>query len=372
VVRDSTAEQTPSVHAATNSGSGNVSVTTTGSLSIARISNLGGTVTLNAGDAISQTGGITTVALRTSSASGTRLDGANAVASFSATNANSGDIVLTNTTRPNTLSVLGVSNDGGGVMIDNTGAILTSGDITAAKGALSLTAHSPITVSSVLAARDGITLNALPSSLAADTIAINGTLTSATGSIALVAGTSALVNDSATLSVPTGSGISLTALGGAVSVLPGATFVGATPTITQSLPAPVSPPVSVPLPVVSPGPAPTVVTLPIPGLAPEAAALNSGPGIVPTTIDSMQKASAPFDGAARNPALLSIVDAAGGTGALSGSLVERQTIGGGADSFGGVATSEKTSGDPDNTGGATGKAQGTDQNRPAKSLPVCS
>jgi filamentous hemagglutinin family protein len=355
--------------AATNTESGNVLVTTTGSLSVSQISDVSGTVTINAGDAISQTGGITAAALRTSSGTGTRLDGTNAVSSFSAANASSGDIVFVNTTRPGTLTVLGVNNNGGGVMIDNTGAILTSGDITAAQGALSLTAHSPITVSSALAARDGITLNALPSSLALDTISINGTLASATGNIALVAGTSALVAGSASFTVSSGSGISLSALAGDVSVLPGATFVGATPTITQRAPTSISPPVSTPAPIVAPAPAPMPAT---PGLTPEIAPLAGAPVATPTTIDSIQKTTAPFETAARNPALLSIVDAGGATGFSSGYPVERQTIGGGVDSFGGVASPERSAGDSDNTGGAPGKAAGTEANRPAKSLPVCS
>ncbi|MDB5824639.1 MAG: filamentous hemagglutinin N-terminal protein [Herminiimonas sp.] len=353
--------------AATNSGSGNISVSTSGSVSLGQISDLSGTVTVNAGDAISQTGGIAAAALRTSSANGTRLDSTNAVASFSATNTVSGDVVLTNTTRPNTLSLAEVTNGGGGIVVDNTGAILTTGDITAAKGALSLTAHSPITVSSALVARDGITLNALPSSLATDTIAINGTMTSQTGSIALVAGTTALVGGSATLSVPTGEGISLSALGGAVSILAGATFVGATPTITQSLPTPVPPPVSAPPPVVTP--APTLTTL---APTPETTLLSTAPGTIPTTIDSMQKTLTPFGVTARDPALLSVIVAGGGNGSSGGYSLERQTIGGGVDSFGGVASTDKSPGELDSAGGATGKAPGTDTNRPAKSLPVCS
>jgi filamentous hemagglutinin family protein len=359
--------------AATNTESGDVTVATTGSLSIGRISNPAGAVGIDAGAGISQTGGITAVALRTSSGSGTRLDAANAVSRFSATNATSGDIVLVNTTRPTALSVAGVVNNGGSVVIDNTGAILTTGDITAAKGALSLTAHSPITVSSILAARDGITLNALPSPSAADTIEINGTLTSAAGSIGVVAGTSALVAGSATFSVSRGSAISLTALAGAVAVHSGATFIGATPTITQSLPTPLSPPVGTPLPVVALVPPPiVVVTLPTPGLTPVTAPLPGATGALPTTIDSIQKTTVPFGTATRSPALLSIVDAGGGTGSSSGNSVERQTIGGSVDSFGGVASSGKNANDSDNAGGAPPKAAGTEAGRPARSLPVCS
>ena len=220
---------------ASNSGTGDIVLASAGPLVLGSISNTGGAVAVSAAGAISQTGAIVSRALTTSSVGGTMLDGANQIGSFSANNTGSGMISLVNTTRPNALTLLAISNAGGGIDIDNTGAIITSGALNAAQGKMTITAHSPITVNSSLSARDGITLNALPSTLGTDTVSINGTLTTAAGNIAISSGTDTTISAISTLQVAPGSAILLTAVNGGVDLLAGSTFIGAVPTISQSL-----------------------------------------------------------------------------------------------------------------------------------------
>ena len=64
-------------------------------------------ITLTAGGAIGQTQAITAGTLTTSSVGGTTLDSANQVGRFNATNGTSGDISLTNTAAP--LTITGIS-----------------------------------------------------------------------------------------------------------------------------------------------------------------------------------------------------------------------------------------------------------------------
>ena len=287
---------------ATNSGSGDVALSTAGSLSLGPISDATGNVTLKSGGALTETGGITTASLSTTSVSGAALNAANAVSRFSATNTSSGDLTLVNTTGPGTLTVGAVTNQGGKVVLDNTGGIVTAGDIAATQGALSVTAHSPITINSSLTARDGITLNALSSALATDIITVNGSLTSTLGSIALTAGTSATVGSTAVVSVSSGNAINLTALAGRVSILQGARFIGAIPTISE------------------------VVSIPF----------NS---TFPNTIDSLQKTASPFGSGVFDPGLLAIL-LANNSGGSRPYLIEPNTIGGSTDNFAGPESGE--------------------------------
>ena len=88
-------------------------------------------VTLNAGGMINQTGGVISGALlTTNSTGGQTLSGANAVGSFNATNATSGAINLVNTAT--TLTITGITEvAGGGVNVQNTGAIVLGGAVNA-------------------------------------------------------------------------------------------------------------------------------------------------------------------------------------------------------------------------------------------------
>jgi len=107
-------------------------------------------LTLSSGGAISQSAAITAGLLTTVSAGGAVLNAANAVGSFNATNTGSGNIELTNTAAP--LSVTGISQAGGGdVTINNTGAISVGG-ATVTGGNLTLTASGTIGQTGAIAA----------------------------------------------------------------------------------------------------------------------------------------------------------------------------------------------------------------------------
>lgn len=322
---------------AINSGAGSIAVASVDSLMLGSVSNIGGAVSLTSGGTITQSGMISAAALTTSSAGGTILNGANQISSFSALNSDSGAIELTNTTRPGTLTLLDITNTAGGIAVDNTGAILTSGAITAAQGNLTLTAHSPITVNSTLTARDGISLNALPSTLGTDTVMINGALATAAGDITVLSGTNTTVSANSTLQVASGSLISFTALKGEVDLLSGATFIGAVPTILQSVSKVVAPPSSLPIAPSQPPSSPQSVAT-APSLPP------SSPTVA--TIDSLQKISSPFAGTTNSLLLLASSDADGSDGSA--------TSGGKNNNASGSADDAKSS-----------------ANKPAKSLPVC-
>ncbi len=321
---------------ATNTGTSDIAVTSLSALALTSVSNTGGAVSLSAGGAITQTGAISGTALTTSSIGGTTLNGANRVSSFSALNTGSGDISLVNTTRPDAFTLLAVTNTVGSIAIDNTGAIITSGTLNAAGGTLQLTAHSPITVNSGLAARDGITLNALPSSLGIDTVAINGTLTSTAGNILISSGTSTTVGSNATLQVTPGAVIALTALEGEVDIIKGATFVGAQPTISQSVVALVVPQP----PLVA---QPFIPVEPItPSQPPQNVAFN--------IIDNLQKTTSQFDISSPRPTFLASLAAS-------------------SDAENGESSSG--SGSKKLDGAESGDGSKSKSSKPAKSLPVC-
>lgn len=118
---------------AVNSGSGNVTLTNSGGpLVIAGISNPGrGVVINNMAGAITQSGAIFAASLNTQSQLGTTLNSAsNQVGSFGAVNGGGGSVSLTNAVA--SLGITGISNEGGGVTLNNTGAITQSGPIVAA------------------------------------------------------------------------------------------------------------------------------------------------------------------------------------------------------------------------------------------------
>ena len=100
---------------------------------------------------ITQTGGINSTNLQTSSVTGTLLNGANTVSNFAGTNSTSGDIQLTNTAPLLTLGT--ITNSGSGnITILNTGNITFSGvvggtSITAVGDVLTLDTNSSLNMS---------------------------------------------------------------------------------------------------------------------------------------------------------------------------------------------------------------------------------
>ena len=304
-------------------------------LSLGRIISSGGSVTLGSGGAISQTAGIDAASLRTVSAGGTILESANTVTSFSADNSGSGAIKLVNTSRPGTLRLLPVTNYGGGINIDNTGGVVTSGDVTAGKGSLTISAHSPITVNSTLTASDGINLNTFASPSGNDQITLTGTLLATGGGITLSGATNVLVASTATSTVQSGSPIDLSATTGSVSIRQGATFNGAIPNIREGTPS-----------------TPT--------------------GVADSAVNETLRTTMPVQQGAPGVLTLAAVSI---TGAAIINVVDAPTVGGTADNFGGVASEsdaarEQASADPVATTLAVKLGIGAD-GKPLRALPVC-
>ncbi|WP_161967245.1 autotransporter-associated beta strand repeat-containing protein [Fimbriiglobus ruber] len=130
---------------------GNLSIITgtgTDAINITGAVNIPTAVTLNSGGAITEIGGaITTVTLNTTSVTGTMLNGANAVRTFTAANSGAGAVSLTDTANP--LTVAGVSQTGTGlVTINDTGAISVTGPVSVGTNGVSLTASAAISQTS--------------------------------------------------------------------------------------------------------------------------------------------------------------------------------------------------------------------------------
>ncbi len=141
------------------SGGGNVAVTNSGSITISgAITAVTANVNLTATGSISETGAgaISCALLTTNSATGTTLDGANTVATFSASNSTSGNVSLTNTAAP--LTITGVTQvAGGNVTINNTGGVTTTGIV---DGDVTINATNTINLGADVVAPGGtITLN---------------------------------------------------------------------------------------------------------------------------------------------------------------------------------------------------------------------
>src|SRR6202043_2589536 len=125
----------------------------------------------------------TTGLLKTISATGTTLGGANGVGSFNATNT-SGDVTLVNTAA--TLVVTGIAETGGNISVSNTGNLTTSGlvkdntpgnaiSLQATSGTLTIGATGPVTGTTT----DTISLTTLTSG----DIAVNGAVSTGSGAI---------------------------------------------------------------------------------------------------------------------------------------------------------------------------------------------
>ena len=104
--------------------------------------------------------------LTTSSVSGTTLTGSNTVSNFTATNTTSGDISLTNTAAPLTITAAGITETGGNITVSNTGSLTTSGTVldNTAGNAISLTATTGV-----------LTIGAAVTGTTTDTISLTST-----------------------------------------------------------------------------------------------------------------------------------------------------------------------------------------------------
>src|SRR5208282_4978094 len=89
-------------------------------------------------------GSITADSLFTQSQTGTMLNGANAVDSFNAVNAVSGDVQLTDTAAP--LTITGISETGGNVQIINNGGASVGQGIVIAGGISDATSAGQVTL----------------------------------------------------------------------------------------------------------------------------------------------------------------------------------------------------------------------------------
>ncbi len=154
------------VNAAVSSGTGDIIPTSSGSIS--------GTGTFS-------TGGT----LNTTSKGGTTLTNGNTASKFTASNATSGDITLTNTAAP--LTITGINEAGGGnVSVTNTGSIGTTGDVsTVANGNISLTATSGAETIGAGVSAGGSGTVMLSNTGSGNNMAINGAVASGSGAITL-------------------------------------------------------------------------------------------------------------------------------------------------------------------------------------------
>jgi hypothetical protein len=143
------------------SGAGSLSVTN-------RFSQTGGSLELGGKITIAQSTGNLT--LNVSNATAVQLSAA------------SGNIELTNV---GAIDIEGISASNGDITVNNTGGINTTAAITAPNGAVSLTAHSPITIGSGGISSSGniMLLTATPD--ATSNLTLNGSLTSSAGGISL-------------------------------------------------------------------------------------------------------------------------------------------------------------------------------------------
>jgi len=149
--------------------------------------------------------------LTTASSTGTTLtNSGNQIAAYAGANTGVGDIALINNLNVSDTSTVllnGITNAAGNVTVDNTGAMATTGSISALNSTLhstvSLSTHSPLTIGSGgVSAAGNILLSAGNSGSATDNLIINGVVASAGGNINLFAGNSMSVNANISTSAP--------------------------------------------------------------------------------------------------------------------------------------------------------------------------
>jgi filamentous hemagglutinin len=174
--------------------------------------------------AISQTAPLVTAGLlKVAAANGVSLtDSGNAVSAFSASTTGTGNVALTNGALKQVvaLDVQGITVAGGNLVLDNTGALTTSGAIHVPAGNIAITTHSPLTINSTVDASGNITLAAL-SPDSSSNITLNGAMTSTTGGISVQAYNNFIQNAglNAALAIDVSAG-------GVVAFGPGALSVG--------------------------------------------------------------------------------------------------------------------------------------------------
>ncbi|MED5594633.1 YDG domain-containing protein [Janthinobacterium sp. P210006] len=187
--------------------------------------------------AIGQDGALLAGSLAAQAQNGIVLGNAgNQVGSFTASNSAGGGIALNNTSAPGSLVLGTLVTGAGNIAIDNTGAI-AAGNINANGGNVSVTAHSPVTVNGKIQGND-IALNA-----STDVVLGNGAQLAAARDISLAAGgdvrlegnaqvlgggnfsVSAGANvrfaDTASVTLPAASGMSVLAKAGSITGAPG-------------------------------------------------------------------------------------------------------------------------------------------------------
>ncbi|WP_445233321.1 YDG domain-containing protein, partial [Duganella rhizosphaerae] len=216
--------------------SGSLNVYGYGNISIGNVRAQSG-ITLSAGESggsITQTGPLTTDSLHANATAGITLtNSGNHVGAFTAYNS-SGNILLNNTVNSGELALGALTTSNGNIVIDNHGGIHTGGTVHAYNGGVSITAHSPITISDTLIGNDialsastditlqgGSQLNAANSinMVATNNIVLGGVLnvTSPSGSISAVATNGNITVGSATTINSNGAQVVLAAPYGSVS-----------------------------------------------------------------------------------------------------------------------------------------------------------
>ena len=146
-----------------------------------------GSVNLTAGKSIEEaaTGFVAAGLLTTLSSTGTKLNSANQVSSFHATNTTSGNISLVNSL---SLNITGITETGGNITVTNAGTLSTTGTVsTAANGSIVLLSSGTETIGASVTAGGGGTV-VLKTTGAASDILVNADIQSATGDLTLDAG----------------------------------------------------------------------------------------------------------------------------------------------------------------------------------------
>ncbi|NVD72817.1 filamentous hemagglutinin N-terminal domain-containing protein [Duganella sp. BJB1802] len=193
--------------------SGSLNVYSNGNLSIGNARAQSG-ITLVAGEgsgAISQTGALQTDSLHAFATNGIALTNTgNHVNAFAASNGH-GNIALTNTVSSGELALGALTTTNGNIVIDNHGGIHTGGAIHAYNGGVSITAHSPITISDQVAG-DDIALSA-----STDITLLSGSQLNATNTIKMTATNNIVLGGLLSVTSPTGS-ISALSTNGSISV----------------------------------------------------------------------------------------------------------------------------------------------------------
>lgn len=192
---------------------------------------------------ITGNGAVVTDALTTNSATGAVMNSSdNRLKTFLATNTGSGNIELTNT---GALNVRGINNVGGGIVINNTGGITTTGPVTAPSAVgIALTANSPLTIGADGVSSGGNVVLTATNLTSAGDVTLNGPINSSGGTVALNAANNmtqnAVVYGAKGVSAKVGGTLTLTA----------AAKTGATPVSYTVAGSAATPPPSTETPVV--------------------------------------------------------------------------------------------------------------------------